>query len=112
MRTFASPRPPRRPTERRDRMGPSEATPSARDSRVRIVVLAVAMVVVAIPLHVFAVGRDGPIPPVAIPWWAIAFGFLITEAFSIHIRVNGDSHSASLSEIPLLLGLAAASPGG
>ena len=42
----------------------------------------------------------------------IAVGFLVSETFSIRIQMKGVGHSASLSEIPLLLGLASASPTG
>jgi len=93
-------------------MASSGATSSVRTPRARIALLAIAMAAAAIPLHVFALRPDVPVPPMALPWWAIAVGFLISETFSIRLRVKGDGHSASLSEIPLLLGLAAASATG
>ena len=93
-------------------MASSGATSSVRTPRARIGLLAIAMAAAAIPLHVFALRPDVPVPPMALPWWAIAVGFLISETFSIRLRVKGDGHSASLSEIPLLLGLAAASATG
>ena len=91
-------------------MATSEA--AARDARARMIMLAIAMAVVAIPLHALVVGRSHPVPPLSLPWWAIALGFLVTESFSISLNIKGDAHSASFSEIPLLLGLAAGSPTG
>ena len=93
-------------------MGAMRAWTRAHQPESRILVLAAAMVVVAIPLHVFTLGRALPTPPLALPWWAIALGFLISESFSIALHVKGDAHSATFSEIPLLIGLAAASPTG
>ncbi len=84
----------------------------ARSPQERIVALAFAMTAAAVPLHLLVLGRMLPSPPLALSWWAIAVGFLITESFSINLHVRGDAHSASFSEIPLLLGLAAASPTG
>lgn len=93
-------------------MEPVQAASRVRDPRTRLAVLAIAVCLMAVPLHVLALAREHPLPPMALPWWAIAVGFLITESFSISLFVKGGSHSASFSEIPLLLGLAAASPTG
>ncbi|MBI5158112.1 MAG: EAL domain-containing protein [Acidimicrobiia bacterium] len=93
-------------------MEPPQAASRVRDPRARFIVLAIAMGTMALPLHILALAREHPLPPMALPWWAIAIGFLITESFSINLFVKGGSHSASFSEIPLLLGLAAASPTG
>ncbi len=93
-------------------MTPEEAASPARFVRVRIIALGVAMVVAAVPLHALALRADAPIPPLSLPWWVIAVGFLVSETFSIRIQMKGVGHSASLSEIPLLLGLASASPTG
>jgi signal transduction histidine kinase len=56
---------------------------------------------VAIPL---VAGRD-------LPWWILAAGFAIAEVFVMHLRVARHAHSFSLSEIPLVLGLAFVAPG-
>ena len=47
---------------------------------------------------------------VSIPWWALAAGFAVAEAFVIHAHVRGSAHSLSLSEVPLVLGLLLAKP--
>lgn len=48
--------------------------------------------------------------PWTISWWALAFGFAAAEIAAVTIRVNQDSHTISLSEIPLVFGLALAAP--
>jgi signal transduction histidine kinase/uncharacterized membrane protein (Fun14 family) len=63
-----------------------------------------ALLLVAIP--------DGP-PQSArwnLNWWMLAMGFALAESMVIHIPVQRDSHTISMSEIPLVLGLAMASP--
>jgi signal transduction histidine kinase len=47
----------------------------------------------------------------AVPWWSLAIAFLVAEVFVIHVRIAKDAHSLSLSEIPLVIGLAYVSPG-
>ncbi len=49
-------------------------------------------------------------PSVNVPWWTIAAAFAVTETFVIHLHLRRDSHSLSLSEIPLIVGLAFLSP--
>ena len=82
----------------------------ARSRQTRIVAIAVVMTAAAIPLHLLVLHTPLPDPPLVLAGWAIALGFLITESFSLNLHVKGDAHSASFSEIPLLIGLAAASP--
>ncbi|HEX5631524.1 MAG TPA: EAL domain-containing protein [Acidimicrobiia bacterium] len=91
-------------------MATAAAWLKARSLQERIVALAAAMVIGAIPLHLYVLRVPLPDPPMTLAWWGIALGFLITESFSLQLHVKGDAHSASFSEIPLLLGLAAASP--
>ncbi len=43
-------------------------------------------------------------------WWLLAIGFTLSESLVIHLPVQRDSHTVSMSEIPLVLGLAMASP--
>jgi signal transduction histidine kinase len=47
----------------------------------------------------------------SIPWWLLAIGFALAEVFVIHLRIARHAHSFSLSEIPLVLGIAFVSPG-
>jgi signal transduction histidine kinase len=46
-----------------------------------------------------------------IPWWALAIAFGVAEIYVVHVRIARDAHSLSLSEIPLVIGLAYAAPG-
>ena len=90
----------------------SPAANAGRPALLRVWALAAVMTAAAVPLHVFALRHPGPVAPFPLPWGALAVGFLLTEIFVIHLHVKRDAHTASLSEIPLLLGLAAASPAG
>ena len=64
-------------------------------------------------LATFAVGISlgplGGIPalsaPAALPWWVFAAGFAAAEIFIVRIQLRRDTHSFSLSEIPLVLAL-------
>ena len=47
---------------------------------------------------------------VAVPWWALAAAFAVTEVFVIHAHVRGSAHTLSLSELPLVVGLLLAAP--
>jgi signal transduction histidine kinase len=63
---------------------------------------------------VWLVVRDVPSPLVAgpaVPWWLLAIGFGVAEVFVLHLRIARHAHSFSLSEIPLVLGVAFVSPG-
>jgi signal transduction histidine kinase len=53
------------------------------------------------------VAQDGPeLPGPSVPWWLLAIAFGLAEVFVIHLRIARDAHSFSLSEIPLVIGLA------
>jgi PAS domain S-box-containing protein len=52
-------------------------------------------------------GVDGPL---RVPWWLLAGLFFLTEVGVVHVECRRNSHSISLSEIPLVLGLFFASP--
>jgi signal transduction histidine kinase len=47
-------------------------------------------------------------PP--LPWWLLAIGFGLAEIFVMHLRIARHAHSFSLSELPLVVGLALAAP--
>ena len=51
-----------------------------------------------------------PTGSVLLPAWVIAGFFAVTEAFPIHLHRRRDAHSFSLSELPLVLGLATVAP--
>jgi diguanylate cyclase (GGDEF)-like protein len=43
--------------------------------------------------------------PLALEWWIVAAGFGIAEILVVHLQFRRDTHSFSLSEIPLIVGL-------
>jgi diguanylate cyclase (GGDEF)-like protein len=43
--------------------------------------------------------------PIALDWWIVAAGFATAEVLVVHLRFRRDTHSFSLSEIPLIVGL-------
>jgi signal transduction histidine kinase len=47
----------------------------------------------------------------SIPWWLLAMGFGLAEVFVMHLRIARHAHTFSLSEVPLVLGIAFVSPG-
>jgi signal transduction histidine kinase len=55
---------------------------------------------------------SGERPPVGprIPWWTLAIGFGVAEVFVMHLRIARHAHSFSLSELPLVVGLALSVP--
>jgi hypothetical protein len=50
--------------------------------------------------------------PLAVPWWGIAAAFFVVEATAFHIEIRRETHTISLSAIPLLLGLLSLPPVG
>jgi len=57
-----------------------------------------------------SVGDAPLLSGVAMPWWLLAPGFVVTEWFVLHIQVRREAHTVSLSELPLVLGLFFAAP--
>ena len=70
-----------------------------------------ALVLVAIVLFAgFVAPLDAPHPPFEIPFWALVVLFFVTDACMVHLHFRRDSHSFTLAEIPLVLGLFFVSP--
>ncbi|MFN2488815.1 MAG: putative bifunctional diguanylate cyclase/phosphodiesterase [Actinomycetota bacterium] len=69
-------------------------------------VLNICMTAAAFILHNTVVVHLDPVSGgIQVPWWTLAALFLVAEVFVIHVQFHRDSHSFSLSEIPLVLGL-------
>ncbi|MGQ0463850.1 MAG: putative bifunctional diguanylate cyclase/phosphodiesterase [Sporichthyaceae bacterium] len=49
-------------------------------------------------------------PPVLLPWWSLVLMFAAAEAVVLHIQVQREAQTVSLSEIPLVVGLFMAEP--
>ena len=70
-------------------------------------VLVIAATAVALA---YAGALPAPDTSVLVPWWALALAFAGAEACAVHVRVRRSSHTFTLGEIPLVLGLAFARP--
>ncbi|MDJ0961830.1 MAG: EAL domain-containing protein [Acidimicrobiia bacterium] len=54
---------------------------------------------------------DGPLrDEPSLPWWTFALGFYAAELLVVHLSFGRDAHTFSMSEVPLVVGLALASP--
>jgi signal transduction histidine kinase len=51
-----------------------------------------------------------PLTGIHVEWWMLAVGFAVAEVFVLHMRITRDAHSFSLSEVPLVIGLAFSTP--
>ena len=69
------------------------------------------MFVSAVILYAAVLRGSGSIDgPGRLTWWMLTIGFVLSESLMVHLPVQRDSHTISMSEIPLVLGLAMASP--
>jgi signal transduction histidine kinase len=57
-------------------------------------------------------GEEPPFAGASLPWWVLAVSFGVAEVFVVHIRIARHAQTFSLVEIPLVFGLAFATPGG
>jgi diguanylate cyclase (GGDEF)-like protein len=68
---------------------------------------------VASALAFSAGGRPGPAaPPFEIPWWAFAPAVFAAEGLMFHVERKAQTHSFTLSEIPLVVGFFFTAPWG
>ena len=70
-----------------------------------------ALAAVALALYHHVGGLPAPVAAVAIPWWALALAFAITEISVVHVHFRRSSHTLALGELPLIVGLLFCSPG-
>jgi signal transduction histidine kinase len=90
--------------------GPRPAE-SGLSGRSRLWILTAAMAAFcAVLLGGFAAPLGPPLNGPAIPWWVIAISFGIVEVFVVHVRLARHAHTFSMAEIPLVVGLAYATP--
>jgi diguanylate cyclase (GGDEF)-like protein len=69
-------------------------------------VLSGTLTTAAVALFLLGVHGLGPVSaPLRLDWWIVAAGFAIAEVLVVHLRFRRDTHSFSLSEIPLIVGL-------
>ena len=85
-------------------------TPTTRFPDAKVWTLCAALVAAT---AAFVLGLESPGAGPArlhLPWWLLAIAFAATEVCVVHIHMRGSSHSLTLGEIPLVLGLLFASP--
>lgn len=72
-----------------------------------ITAIAVAAAILA---FIFAVDFDNTRPLAWIPWWAIALLSYFVERYCVYLEISGQGSGHALSELPIVIGLAALSP--
>jgi diguanylate cyclase (GGDEF)-like protein len=79
----------------------------------RRAVVAIATIAVgAAALYVGALRGLSPVESaIHVPWWALAVPFLLAEAYPLHLQFQSETTTLTLSEVGLVLGFFAASPG-
>lgn len=72
----------------------------------RVWSLNILLTLIAIPL---VTGPISSLPaldaPIDLPWWVVALAYGVAEVLVVHLQFRRDTHSFSLSEIPLVVGL-------
>ncbi|HEX4579334.1 MAG TPA: EAL domain-containing protein [Candidatus Dormibacteraeota bacterium] len=69
----------------------------------------VAVAAVALTVGVLH-GRQSVAGQVVIPWWGLSIAYLLSGILVAHITVRNQAYTFTLSEVPMVLGLVAASP--
>jgi diguanylate cyclase (GGDEF)-like protein len=69
-------------------------------------VLSGGLTAAAVAVYVLGIHRLPALAaPLALDWWVVAAGFATAEILVVYLRFRRDTHSFSLSEIPLIVGL-------
>jgi diguanylate cyclase (GGDEF)-like protein len=93
--------------------GPAASLRAALDGErprtLGVLVFTFALAVVAVSL-VLPVAARPPLLGISVPWLAFVLLYGVAEAFPIHLEIGRETHSFSLNEIPLVLGLALLTP--
>lgn len=88
-------------------------TAVARQTRATLSLWALAVLMGGLGLvgHLLVVGRWAPIDsPDGTSWWVLAMLFGLSELAVINIQIRSDSHSLSVTEIPMVIGIVLATP--
>ncbi len=73
---------------------------------VGIVLCSIALVLGGVILWNAVVARQAPVqPPFHIPWLVFVVLFALSEIFVVHLHLKRETHTLSLNEIPVVLGL-------
>ncbi len=100
----------RRSRARRD-AAMTETAVGARRRTLRVLALVGALLGLTYVLLTHTPALDTPVlGPVQLPWWSMVLMFAAAEAVVLHIQVQREAQTVSLSEIPLVVGLFMADP--
>jgi hypothetical protein len=80
------------------------------DRRLLVALHGVSLAVLGVVLLRLADASIPWIDHLPLPWWVIAASFFVVEATALHIEIRRETHTLSLSGIPLLLGLLSLPP--
>jgi diguanylate cyclase (GGDEF)-like protein len=84
----------------------------SRSQRLALALLIVFAAAGGAAVHAFLIPeRRAPFPGWTMTWWMLAAGFFLAESLVLHLPRREQTHTISLTEIPLVLGLAFAGPG-
>jgi diguanylate cyclase (GGDEF)-like protein len=76
-----------------------------------VMLLTAALAAVALTLFVVVVrSLPGPVTALTLPWWAWGAAFAISEVLVVHVQVEREAHSFSLTDLVLAAGLVLAVP--
>jgi len=80
---------------------------------IRIWLVVAATAAAGVALHATAAQQLEPFPAdFRIPWWGLAVLFALAELCAIHLEFRRESHTFTLSDIPLVAGLLFGTPAG
>jgi diguanylate cyclase (GGDEF)-like protein len=83
-----------------------------RRENVRVWMLSAVIGGAAVALYAETLqGRGALLAGPRLPWWSLALLFFLAEAFPVHLYLRSETHSLSLSELGIVLGLFLATPG-
>jgi diguanylate cyclase (GGDEF)-like protein len=86
--------------------------PAAGSTRTLRVWLLIGGLAVAATLLCLALAARAPVLAAPhLPWWGLALIFFLAESFPVHLHFRSETHTLSLSELGVVLGLFLASPG-
>src|SRR4051812_27916256 len=72
----------------------------------RVLVLTAVLGAMAAALHWLVVRNLGPLAaPFHLPWPVLTVAFVFTDVFVVHLEFRRESHSISMSELSLVIGL-------
>jgi diguanylate cyclase (GGDEF)-like protein len=81
------------------------------ENNLHIWLLVGAMTAGASVLYLTALADDREIASPSLPWWALALAFLVSESFPAHLHFRSETHTLSLSELAMVVGLFFMTPG-